>query len=179
MYRQNRKIQIGLQRALLIAYTACACLFLVYALGFLTSTYVFFAYGGQELADFYDVMQWVNRGLLWKAVLCIVFGVLLFALELSKYPAGIITLIVTCLVCLATLAINVLTLIELIRDKAEYAALNFSALDVYIERGTISYTPSALTYDLGLCLCLAFSAAVIFLALVTVLNAVNSPGGGK
>jgi hypothetical protein len=92
-------------------------------------------------------MQWVNRGLLWKAILCIVLAVALFALELSTRPAGIITLLTTCVVCLVTTAVNALSFVELLRDRAEYLALDFGSLDVYIERGTIAYSPSTLTFD--------------------------------
>jgi hypothetical protein len=161
------------QKAGLFLYIAGVALLLVYALGFLTNVYLFYAYGDNTLADFYRVMQQMNNILLWGAMSSCIFTVVLFALELHVHAAGVITLVIVLLVSALTAGFTVVVFSELIRIKAWYTGLDFSSLDRYIERGTITYTFSTITYDTGIVLCVVFFTTALFLAGIVIRNAVT------
>jgi hypothetical protein len=159
------------QQAGLYGYAAGAVLFLVYALGFVTQSYVFYAYGDRALSAFYQTMQTVNAALLRESVLCCVFAVVLFLLELNRHAAGLVTLVMTLAVCAATAFFAVQSLVSCIGLKAAYTELDLSALDRYIQRGTISYTPSTTVYTIGIVLSAAFAAVALFIAVTVAKNA--------
>jgi hypothetical protein len=160
-----------MQRVSLSLFLACGVLLLVYALGFITDVYLFYAYGGNVLVDFYKVMQELNTGLLWKAVTLIIFAVVLFLLELGKHPAGKCTLILALIIGAASLffAANSLTLLA--EARRAYTALDLSSLDRYIERGAIQYQSSTLTYDMGLGGYALLLLSSLFMAAVVTRNA--------
>jgi hypothetical protein len=124
----------------------------VYALGFITDIYLFYAYGNRDLIAFYREIQVVNRGLLEKALYVIVFAVVFFILELRDHPAGLFTLFVTAILSIHGLISSLGSISVLWDIRGKYSALNLSSLNRYIERGTITYKFSTLTYDLGLVL---------------------------
>jgi hypothetical protein len=55
--------------------------------------------------------------------------------------------------------------------RGKYSALDFSSLNRYIERGTITYRYSTLTYDLGLGIYLLFFCFSLFMAVTIIRNA--------
>jgi hypothetical protein len=89
---------LKIQRIGLFLYLSLGVLLLVYSLGFITDVYLFYAYGNQTLIDFYREMQAVNSLLLGKAILIIVFAVILFVFQLQDNAAGLFTLIIVLLV---------------------------------------------------------------------------------
>ena len=164
---------IKIQRIVLFGFLGLAVLSLVYALGFLTNTYLFFAYGDKQLNDFYKEMQQVNTRFLWQAVTVIVLAVLLLLLDLKRHIAGIVTLCVSLVFSLAACITSVLGIVELMQLKAKYASLDLTSLNRYIERGTISYEYSTLTFDLGIIMFAVLALTAVGLAAVVFRNAVT------
>ena len=164
-----------MQRISLFLFLACGLLLLVYALGFITDVYLFYAYGGKVLTDFYSEMQVINAGLLWKAVTLIIFAVVLFLLELGKHPAGKITLLLALIIGAASLFFAAHSLALLAGVRSAYTALDFSSLNRYIQRGAIQYKFSTLTYDLGLGGYGLLLLSSLFMAAVVTRNAFTAP----
>jgi hypothetical protein len=152
-------------------FMAFGVLLLVYALGFISDVYLFYAYGNKGLSEFYTEMQSVNAVLLWKAVLVIVFAVVLFILGVSKYPAGLFTLILVVLIAAASLFLSADSLLHLIAAREKYSGLDLSSLQRYIDRGAITYQRSTLTYDLGLGVHALFFCSSLFMAACVIRNA--------
>jgi hypothetical protein len=161
----------------LFLYLAIGVLLLVYALGFISDVYLFYAYGGKALADFYHEMQSVNGGLLWKAVLIIIFSLVLFMLELGRHPAGLITMILTALIAAVSVSLCVHSLALLVQARQTYAGLDLSSLNRYIERGAIRYQYSTLTYDLGMGGYALFLLSSLFMAITVIRNAFTVKDG--
>jgi len=159
------------QRIGLFLYLAAGVLLLIYALGFVSNVYIFYAYGSNRLVEFYDEMQMVNDGLLWKAVIAISFAVVLFLLRLGKYPAGFVTLIITAVIAAVSIWFCAGSIIELFQARETYSGLDLNSLNRYIERGAISYQYSTLTYDLGLGGYLLFLLSSLFMAITVTRNA--------
>ena len=170
-YPIRRKRVMKIQRISLFIFLALGILLLFYALGFISDVYLFFAYGNKGLADFYQEMQGINSGLLWKAIIIIIFAITLFLLQLGKHPAGIITLVIVALITLASLFFSAVSLAALAEARQKYAALDLSSLNRYIERGAIKYRYSTLTYDLGLGVYAFLSLSSLFMAAVVTRNA--------
>jgi len=171
MLNKQKNGWLAVQRLSVFLYLSCGVLLLIYALGFLTRFYLFYTYGGKGLENFYHEMQIVNNSFLWKAVLAVVFSLALFILELGKHPAGFFTLIAVCLIALASIFFCADSFLILADAKAQYRALDFDSLNRYIERGTINYESSTLTFDLGLAGYALFLSAVLFMAFTVIRNA--------
>lgn len=164
------------QRAGLLLYGGLGVLLLVYALGFMTGVYIFFAYGNQSLVAFYRAMQGINAVLLRNALVVIVCALVLFILELWQYAPGIITLLTSAGISAAGLFFSAGSVLTLYGARLEYAALDLSPLDRYIERGTIAYTPSTASYSLGMGLYVLFFCASLFLLVTVLVNALTGRG---
>jgi hypothetical protein len=162
---------LAIQRIGLFLYFSFGLLLLVYSLGFITDVYLFYAYGDQKLIDFYREMQMVNRGLLGKAVLFILFALVLFILGLRDNAAGLFTLTLALLVFGAGAALAVDSILRLFAARTSYTNLDLSCLQKYIERGTIKYTASTITYDIGFAINLLFTGLSLFLGTVVFFNA--------
>jgi hypothetical protein len=162
---------LKIQRMGLFLYMSLGVLLLVYALGFVTDIYLFYAYGNQELAGFYREMQGTNTGLLWKAVGVIVFAVFLFALELGNHGAGLFTLMSALLFAALGVFFSADSVSKLSDLREKYGSLDLSSLQRYIEQGTIKYSPSTLTYDLGFAVNILFICSSLFLGSVIFYNA--------
>ncbi|MDR0455324.1 MAG: hypothetical protein LBH20_01405 [Treponema sp.] len=162
---------LTIQRISLFLFLACGVALLVYALGFITDVYLFYAYGSKVLVDFYREMQGINTGLLWKAVLIIIFASVLFLLELGKHPAGKFTVLLVLIMGAASLLCGASSLALLAEARHQYTGLDLRSLNRYIERGAIQYRFSTFTYDLGLggYALLLFSS--LFMAVVVTRNA--------
>jgi len=160
-----------IQRSGLYLYLAAGVLLLIYALGFISDVYLFYAYGGNALVDFYHEMQVINSGLLWKAVLAIVFALALFFLELGKHPAGLLTLVIAVIIAVASVFLCADSLVLLAEARQKYSSLDLSSLNRYIERGAIKYQYSTLTYDLGLIGYALFLMSTLFMAITVIRNA--------
>jgi hypothetical protein len=162
---------LKIQRVSLFFFLASGVLLLVYALGFITDVYLFYAYGSKGLVDFYNEMQGINSGLLWKAIYVIIFAIVLFLLGLKDHPAGMVTLVLAALVAAAGIFFCADSLALLAAARQKYASLDLSSLNRYIERGAIKYRYSTLTYDLGFggfCLLLCSS---LFMLVTVIRNA--------
>jgi len=146
---------------------------MIYALGFVSNVYIFYAYGGKALVDFYHEMQMVNNNLLWKAIIAVIFALVLFLLQINKYTAGFLTLIITVLIAAVSLFIGIDSIVVLVFSRLEYSALDLSSLNRYIERGTIKYQYSTLTYDLGLAGYILFLLTSIFTSFFVIRNALK------
>ena len=166
---------LTMQRISLFLFLACGLLLLVYALGFITDVYLFYAYGGKVLTDFYKTMQGINAGLLWKAVSLIIFAIVLFLLELGRHPAGKFSLLLALIIGAASLFFAAHSLALLAEIRNAYTALDFSSLNRYIERGAIQYKFSTLTYDLGLGGYGLLLLSSLFMAAVVTRNAFAAP----
>ena len=164
---------LKIQRVSLFFFLASGVLLLIYALGFISDVYLFFAYGNRGLVEFYNEMQAINAGLLWKAVMLIIFAIVLFLLQLDKHPAGLITLILTLLILAASIVFCAGSLLALAEAREKYTALDLSSLNRYIERGAIQYEFSTLTYDLGLAGYALLCLASLFTASIVIRNAIK------
>ena len=162
---------LAVQRAGLFLYLAVGVLLLIYALGFISDVYLFYAYGNKGLVDFYYEMQGINTGLLWRAILIIVFALVLFFLELGTHPAGIFTMILAVLIALTSIFFCVDSLGLLAQARQTYSGLDLSSLNRYIERGAIQYQYSTLTYDLGMGGYTLFLFSSLFMAITVIRNA--------
>jgi hypothetical protein len=160
-----------IQRLSLFFFLASGVFLLVYALGFITDVYLFFAYGNKTLADFYGEMQKINTGLLWNAILVIVFAIMLFLLGLGRHPAGIVTLIMAVLIFAVGIFFCADTLLLIVQARGKYASLDLSSLNRYIERGAIKYRRSTLTYDMGLGVYALFLFSSLFTVITVIRNA--------
>jgi hypothetical protein len=163
--------RLKVQRTGLFLYMSLGVALLAYALGFVTDIYLFYAYGNQELVGFYREMQGTNTGLLWKAVGVIVFTVILFILELRNRAAGIFTLAAALLFSALGVFFSVDSVLRLSDLREKYGALDLSSLQRYIEQGTIKYSFSTLTYDLGFAVNILFICSSLFLGAVIFYNA--------
>jgi len=162
-----------IQRTALFLYLAAGVLLLIYALGFISNVYIFYAYGGRGLVDFYHKMQEINDSLLWKAIFTIIFTVILFLLELGKHPAGIVTFIVTVVIAGVSVFFCVDSIIMIANARSVYSELDLASLNRYIERGAIRYEYSTLTYDLGLGGYILFLLSSLFMAITVIRNALT------
>jgi succinate dehydrogenase/fumarate reductase cytochrome b subunit len=72
---------LKIQRLSLLLFSLCGVLLLPYALGFLSNAYIFYAFGDVSLRSFYQDMQGINTGLLFKAVLAIIMALLLLMIQ--------------------------------------------------------------------------------------------------
>jgi len=162
---------LTVQRTGLFLYLGIGVLLLVYALGFISDVYIFYAYGSKALVDFYHEMQSINAALLWKAILIIIFALVLFLLELGRHSAGPITMILTVLIAAASVFLCVQSLSLLVQIRQAYAGLDLSPLDRYIQRGAIQYQYSTLTYDLGMGGYALFLLSSLFMAITVIRNA--------
>ena len=174
---------LSIQRFSIFLYLTSGVLLLIYALGFISNEYLFYTYGGKGLEDFYHEMQIVNVSFLWKAVFAVIFSLFLFLLELGKHPAGFFTLIIVCLIAFFSVFFCIDSILILSDVKQQYSSLDFGSLSRYIERGTINYEYSTLTFDLGLAGYTLFLSAALFMAVTVIRNAfkvnVKAEGGGK
>ena len=159
------------QRIGLYLYLAGAVLLLIYALGFISNIYIFYAYGSKGLVDFYHEMQIVNDDLLWKAIFAIIFAVVLFLLQLGKFPAGIVTLVITVIISAVSVWFCAGSVFELLEAKEIYLNLDLSSLNRYIQRGAINYKHSGLTFDLGMGGYILFFASSMFMLITVIRNA--------
>jgi len=162
---------LKIQRASLFMFTISGVLLLVYALGYLSNAYIFYAFGDDRLWEFYMEMQEINTGLLFKAIAAIIFAIVLFILQLNKHAAGIYTLLIAVLICAASLFISVHSLMSIAAIRHEYTLLDLTALDRYIELGSITYEYSTIVFDLGLIGYVLFSVAALFMAATVARNA--------
>jgi len=160
-----------IQRVSLFLYLAAGVLLLVYALGFISNVYIFYAYGNAGLVEFYHDMQEVNDSLLWNAIIAVLFALGLFLLELRKHPAGIFTLIITIIITAVSVFICVYTIVMLADARLYYSELDLRPLDRFIDRGTIKYEYSTFTYDLGLGGYILFMLSSLFTAFSVIRNA--------
>lgn len=172
---------LAIQRLGLFLFLACGVLLLLYALGFITGVYLFYAYGDKGLGDFYREMQRINTLLLWRAVFFIVCALVLFLLELGNHAAGLFTLAAVLLIAAAGVFFSVHSLAILSVARRQYAALDFTSLNRYIERGTIQYRFSTFTWDLGLGIYALLLSVSLFTAIVVMRNAavMNDSGSVK
>jgi hypothetical protein len=161
---------LKVQRLGLFLFLFCAVLLLIYALGFISDVYLFYAYGGKALSDFYRVMQGINAGLLRNAILFIIFAVVLFILGLGTYPAGLFTLIIAALISTASSFLGVNALLRLLAARQEYTGLDLSSLNRYIERGAIQYHYSTFTYDIGMGIYGLFFCSLVFMIVSVMRN---------
>ena len=136
---------LKVQRTGLFLFSFSGVLLLIYALGYISDVYLFFAYGNKGLVDFYNDMQAVNAVMLRNAILVIVFACILFISGLGKYPAGLYTLIIVVLISAASLYIALDAFFQLVQARINYSGLDLSSLNRYIERGAITYRYSTLT----------------------------------
>jgi hypothetical protein len=162
---------LKIQRVGLFLYLTFGILLLVYALSYITDIYIFYAYGSKALVDFYSDMQKINTGLLWKAILVIIFSLVMFILQLAKHPAGLITLVVVVVIAAFSILMCIDTFVLLAEARHNYINLDLSSLNRYIERGAIKYQFSTLTWDLGLGGYALFLLSSLFLAAVVMRNA--------
>ncbi|MCL2879565.1 MAG: hypothetical protein FWF29_04900 [Treponema sp.] len=169
-------MKTGLQKTGMALFFICGVFMLVYAMGFVSAVYVFFAYGNKQLLEFYNEMQAVNKGLLWKAIAVILLALFLYILELNRHPAGPITLILTVIVCAAGLVISVQTLALLAGLRREYSGLDLTVLKRYIDRGTIRFKYSTFVYDMGLALYAALALVSVFTAAAVTRTAMTVRG---
>ena len=147
---------------------------LIYALGFISNIYIFYAYGSKALVDFYHEMQIVNDGLLWKAIAAILFALVLFLLQLGKFPAGIVTLIITAVIAALSVWFCIGSFIIFADIREAYLNLDISSLNRYIQRGTINYSQSAITFDLGTAGYILFLLSSIFMFITVIRNAFSA-----
>jgi len=154
-------------------FTVTGVLLLVYALGYLTSAYIFYAFGDDVLWNFYMEMQQTNTGLLFKAIVAIVFSLAMFALQLNKHAAGLYTLIVVLLVSAASVLLSVHSLSAILAMRQGYALLDLSVLDVYVELGSIAYRESTIVFELGIIGHTLFALSALFMAATVTGNAVS------
>ena len=164
---------LKVQRFSVFIYTAISIALLVYALGFLTNSYIFYAFGDNRLREFYQAMQKINTGLLFKPILAIIFALALFIAQINKHAAGKYTLCIVLLVCAASLFISADSIVKIAAVRNEYTLLDLSELDWYIERGTIAYNYSTAVYDFGLVIYALFPAAALFMAAAVTRNSVT------
>ena len=162
---------LKIQRAGLFLFTASGVLLLVYALGYLSNAYIFYAFGDDRLWEFYMRMQEINTGLLFKAVLAIIFALVLFVLQLGKHAAGPYTLAIVTLICAASVYFSVDSILGIAAIRHEYTLLDLTVLDRYIELGSITYRYSTIVFDLGLMGYSLFLAATLFMAAAVARNA--------
>ena len=165
------------KRISLFLYLAGAILLLIYALGFISNIYIFYAYGSKGLVDFYNEMQIVNDDFLWKAVIAIIFSLVLFLLQLGKFPAGFFTLIITAVIAAVSVLFCIGSFFTLVEIKEMYLNLDFSSLNRFIQRGTINYSQSTFTFDLGIAGYVLFLASSIFMLITVIRNAFKERGG--
>jgi hypothetical protein len=163
--------ELVMQRISLFFFLASGVFLLIYALGFITDVYLFYAYGNKTLANFYGEMQKINTGLLWNAILVIVFSLVLFMLGLGKHSAGIVTLIFAVLISVVSILFCAGSCILLAQAREKYIALDLSSLNRYIERGAIKYQRSTLTYDIGLGVYAMFIFSSLFVVITVIRNA--------
>ena len=165
------------QRVGLFLYLAGAVLLLIYALGFISNIYIFYAYGSKGLVDFYNEMQIINDGLLWKAIAAIVFALILFLLQLMNFPAGIVTLIITTVIAAVSVWFCIGSLVVFADIREVYLNLDLSSLNRYIQRGTIKYSQSTFTFDLGIGSYVLFLISSAFMLIIVIRNAFFARGG--
>jgi len=159
------------QRISLFLYLTAGVLLLIYALGFISNVYIFYAYGSKGLVDFYHEMQVINDDLLLKAIFAIVFSLLLFLLRLGSSPAGIITLIISVIITGLSVWFSAGSFIALMEARETYLNLDLSSLNRYIQRGTINYNHSSLAFDMGLGGYLLFLLSSVFMLITVMRNA--------
>jgi len=159
------------QRIGLLIYLSCAVLLLIYALGFISNIYIFYAYGSKGLVDFYNEMQIVNDDLLWKAIVSIIFSLALFLLQLKDFPAGVFTLIITFVIAALSVWFCISSFLALLEIKEIYLNLDLSSLNRYIQRGAINYTQSTFTFDLGIAGYILFLISSVFIFITVIRNA--------
>ncbi|MCL2231545.1 MAG: hypothetical protein FWB99_00535 [Treponema sp.] len=162
---------LRIQRAGLFLFSVSGVLLLVHALGYLSNAYIFYAFGDRALVDFYHEMQGINNGLLYRSLLAIVFAIVLYMIQLGKHAAGRFTLLITVLVCAASLAASADALIRIAGNRLTYTLLDLSVLDRYVELGSITYSKSTIVFDLGIAAYALFFAAALFVALTVARNA--------
>jgi len=162
---------LRVQRLAVFLYFASGVLLFVHALGFITNTYVFYAYGDKILQAFYNDMQLTNLDLFWASLLAIIFAVILLLLDLHHHAAGPVTLVISAGITGASALLFWRTLCFLSWAKEDYLSLDLSSLDRYIKRGALEYKPSIFIYDSGLALDFVLLAATIFLAAAVFRNA--------
>ena len=165
------------QRVSIFLYLAAGVFLLVYALGFITNVYLFYAYGSRSLVEFYHDMQKINNIFLWKAILVIVFALLLFMLELGNHPAGVFTLLIVIAITAASIFICVNSFVVLADARQQYSNLDLTSLDRYIQRGTIRYEYSTFTYDIGLGGYILFMLSTLLTAFTIIRNAIKMKEG--
>jgi hypothetical protein len=170
------RLSLKVQRAGMISFLACGIMLLIYALGFISDVYIFYAYGNKALVGFYEEMQKINTGLLWKAVLIIIFALVLFFLELGKHHAGKITLITVATISAVSIFLGADSLAVTAAAREQYANLDLNSLNRYIERGAIKYQYSTLTYDLGLGGYALFLLSCLFMTVTVICNAFKIEG---
>ena len=170
---QEKRGFLKVQRTSLFIFTVTSVLLLVYSLGFLTSAYIFYAFGDERLWEFYMEMQGINTGFLFKAVMAIVFALAMFAMQVNKHVAGPYTVIAVLLVSVASVFFSADSLVRVAAMRQSYTMLDLSSLDRYIELGSISYQYSTLTFDLGIIVYGMFALAAMFMAITVVRNAVT------
>jgi len=95
----------------------------------------------------------------------------LFSLELTKHPAGIITLILVCLIALVSIFFSIDSIVVLSDAKLDYGALDFYSLDRYINRGTITYETSTVTFNFGFAGYALFLLSSLFMLITVARNA--------
>jgi hypothetical protein len=169
---------LKVQRISLALFTVSGVLLLVYALGYLSNAYIFYAYGDDRLYEFYTTLQGINTGLLFKAVMAIVFALFLFVLQLNKHPPGRYTLILVSLICAVSIFFSVHSVLNLLAVRQEYVLLDLTVLDRYIEFGSITYSYSTVVFDLGFVGYVLFSVSALFVVAVVARNAFKVPAGG-
>ena len=162
---------LKIQRVSLFLFAIFGVLLLVHALGYLSSAYIFFAFGDARMGNFYSEMQEINTGLLYRALLAIVFSLLLFILQLGRHAAGRYTLCIAILVSLTSMTVSASALLQIAGNRQNYRMLDLSALDRFIELGTIRYRESTIVFDLGIAGYALFFLAALFMAIAVARNA--------
>jgi hypothetical protein len=166
-----------IQRTGLYLYFITGMFLLIYTLGFVTNIYLFYAYGDQELNYFYQDAQDINRDFLIKSIGIIIFAAVFFFLELKNHAAGFVSLILGSVLSVLGVIFSIYNMLDLFFIRGSYLDLDLSSLNRFIERGTISYSFSTLTFDLGIALNGLFIGVSLFFAMSILINALTVKDG--
>lgn len=156
--------RLRIQIALSYTFIAVAAVFSVYSLGFMTDFFILFMDGNDAMYNFYKELQILNNALFQTGVTALIMALFLKGFDLTRQKAGFFGTLYT-LAILVVLGINARTIFSLNRYfNAEYAGIDFSALDGYVK----SLFPFRLGMSLfilliGISIALFFTAAVNYL----------------
>lgn len=158
----KKSIAFTVQKSLVYSFIVIAVLLFVVGLGFMTNYYVLFYNGTNEMYEFYNSLQVLNKAIFDGAVMLVILGVLYLGFDINKEINGWIGAAYVAGVTIYTVMTARIIMRAVPHYKGIYNEFDFTVIEDYI--------PSTYVFDMALIL---YILALVVASLISVIVVVR------